>query len=81
METQQFHPSGNLRDIVKIAIHRAPAPMFNGVIDEPFHRNIIAIETNTPVSSKLRERYLNFRWGSDLIQNISCSQSTETQNA
>ena len=49
--------------------------MRGGVIDEPFHRNIIAVETNTTVRSKVRERYLNFRRGSDLVQNISCNQS------
>ena len=30
-----------------IAIDRAPAPVHGGVIDEPFHPNIIAKKTNT----------------------------------
>ena len=71
---QQAHRSAGFREVVKAAMERTPAPVRGTVCDEPFHRNIISIKTNTavPSSSKIWEGYLNFRWGSDLFQNISC---------
>ena len=63
-EPQQLYRSDGLRHDVVVPI---PAPVRVGVIDEPFHRNIIAVVTNTAVLRRIWERYLNFPWGSDLF--------------
>ena len=74
---QYLHPSGNLKYvIIARIIDRVPAPVSDSVFEEPFPRNIISIVTNTAVLT-IRERYLKFRWGSDLLQNISCQTNQQ----
>ena len=78
VDHQQMLSCAGLREVVIVlAIDRAPAPVPGGISDEPFHPNIIAVEANTAVRSKIRELYLNLR-GSDLLQDISCNRSAET---
>ena len=74
---QYLYRSSSLRCIIIApAIERAPAPVSGSVFDEPFPTNIISIVTNTAVPT-IRERYLKFRWGSDLLQNISCQTNQQ----
>lgn len=55
--SQQLYRSAGLCEIVVL---RDGFPVFVGVIDEPFRRNIITIETNAAVRIEIRKGYLDF---------------------